>query len=326
MKTKRVLSLILSGILCVSLLAGCGKKEQTPVDISVGVLKGPTAIGMVRLMEQNEAKSASNNYNFTIAGTADELSAALIKGDMQLAAVPCNLASVLYNKTEGKLQMLAINTLGVLYIVEAGNTIQSVSDLKGKTIYSTGKGTTPEFTLRHLLKSAGIDPDKDVTIEYKSEATEIASLLNGATEGIAMLPQPYVTTVTMNNSNLRIALNVTEEWEKLDSGSTVVTGVIVGNKDFIEQNPAAVKTFLEEYRISTAYANENIDETANLVEHFDIFKAAVAKKAIPYCNIVCLTGDEMQAKAASYLQVLFDGQSTSVGGKLPDDGFYYKQK
>lgn len=325
MKTKKLLSLILSGILCVSLLYGCGKKDPTPVDISIGVLKGPTAIGMVRLMEQNEAGKASNNYNFTIAGTADELSAALIKGDMQLAAIPCNLASVLYNKTEGNLQMLAINTLGVLYIVEDGNTIQSVSDLKGKTIYSTGKGTTPEFTLRHLLKSAGIDPDKDVTIEYKSEATEIASLLSDDSVGsIAMLPQPYVTTVTMNNPQLRIALNVTEEWEKLDSGSTVVTGVIVGTRDFIENNPDAVKAFLDEYKASTAYANENVDDAANLVEHFDIFKAAVAKKAIPYCNIVCLTGDEMKTKTAAYLQVLFDEQASSVGGKLPDDGFFFK--
>ncbi len=325
MKTKKLLSLILSGILCVSLLYGCGKKDPTPVDISIGVLKGPTAIGMVRLMEQNEAGKASNNYNFTIAGTADELSAALIKGDMQLAAIPCNLASVLYNKTEGNLQMLAINTLGVLYIVENGNTIQSVSDLKGKTIYSTGKGTTPEFTLRHLLKSAGIDPDKDVTIEYKSEATEIASLLSDDSVGsIAMLPQPYVTTVTMNNPRLRIALNVTEEWEKLDSGSTVVTGVIVGTRDFIENNPDAVKAFLDEYKASTAYANENVDDAANLVEHFDIFKAAVAKKAIPYCNIVCLTGDEMKTKTAAYLQVLFDEQASSVGGKLPDDGFFFK--
>lgn len=325
MKTKKLLSLILSGILCVSLLYGCGKKDPTPVDISIGVLKGPTAIGMVRLMEQNEAGKASNNYNFTIAGTADELSAALIKGDMQLAAIPCNLASVLYNKTEGNLQMLAINTLGVLYIVEDGNTIQSVSDLKGKTIYSTGKGTTPEFTLRHLLKSAGIDPDKDVTIEYKSEATEIASLLSDDSVGsIAMLPQPYVTTVTMNNPRLRIALNVTEEWEKLDSGSTVVTGVIVGTRDFIENNPDAVKAFLDEYKASTAYANENVNDAANLVEHFDIFKAAVAKKAIPYCNIVCLTGDEMKTKTAAYLQVLFDEQASSVGGKLPDDGFYFR--
>ena len=325
MKTKKLLCLVLTALMSLSILSGCEKKAA-PADIGVGVLKGPTAIGMVRLMEQNESEKAANNYAFTVAGTADELSAALIKGDLQFAAVPCNLASVLYNKTEGKIKMLAINTLGVLYIVEAGNSVQTLSDLKGKTIYSTGKGTTPEFTLRYLLKSAGIDPDKDVTIEYKSEATEIASLLSGASEGIAMLPQPYVTTVTMNNSNIRIALNVTEEWEKLNSGSTVVTGVIVGNSDFIDKNPDAVKSFLDEYRASTEYANTHIDETAALVEYFNIFKAAVAKKAIPYCNIVCITGSDMKTKAGAYLKVLFDGQPSSVGGTLPDENLYFLQK
>ena len=310
-------------------------KEEEPVenvapaqktDISVAVMKGPTAIGMVKLMEENEAGNAANNYSFTVAGTADEISPLLIKGELQMAAVPCNLASVLYNKTEGKIQMLAINTLGVLYIVETGDSIQSVADLKGKTIFSTGKGTTPEYTLRYLLSAAGIDPDKDVTIEFKSEATEIAALLADADDAIAMLPQPYVTTVMMSNDKVRIALDVTKEWESLTNGdSSVVTGVIVAQKSFVDENKAAVDAFLAEYAASTLYANEQTESAAELVEKYGVFKAAVAKKAIPYCNIVCIQGTEMEAKAGAYLNTLFEQAANAVGGKLPVTDFYYKK-
>lgn len=310
-------------------------KEEEPVvtqapaqkaDVSVAVMKGPTAIGMVKLMEESEAGNAANNYSFTVAGTADEIAPKLIKGELQMAAVPCNLASVLYNKTEGKISMLAINTLGVLYIVETGDSIQSVADLKGKTIFSTGKGTTPEYTLRYLLTAAGIDPDKDVTIEFKSEATEIAALLADADDAIAMLPQPYVTTVMMNNDKVRIALDVTKEWENLtNSESSVVTGVIVAQKAFIEENKAAVDAFLAEYAESTLYANEQTEAAAELVEKYGIFKAAVAKKAIPYCNIVCIQGSEMETKAGAYLNTLFEQAPNAVGGKMPATDFFYKK-
>ena len=310
-------------------------KEEEPVvtqapvqktDISVAVMKGPTAIGMVKLMEENEAGNAANNYSFTVAGTADEISPKLIKGELQMAAVPCNLASVLYNKTEGQIQMLAINTLGVLYIVETGDSIQSVADLKGKTIFSTGKGTTPEYTLRYLLSAAGLDPDKDVTIEFKSEATEIAALLADADDAIAMLPQPYVTTVMMSNDKVRIALDVTKEWESLTNGeSSVVTGVIVAQKSFVEENKVAVDAFLAEYAESTLYANEQTESAAELVEKYGVFKAAVAKKAIPYCNIVCIQESEMENKAGAYLNTLFEQAPNAVGGKLPASDFYYKK-
>lgn len=305
------------------------QETETPLpktDISVAVMKGPTALGMVKLMEDNEAGTAANNYSFTVAGTADEISPKLIKGELQIAAVPCNLASVLYNKTEGKISMLAVNTLGVLYIVETGDSIQKVEDLKGKTIYSTGKGTTPEYTLRYLLSAAGLDPDKDVTIEFKSEATEIAALLSDADDAIAMLPQPYVTTVMMNNEKVRIALDVTAEWEALTNGeSSVVTGVIVAQKSFVEENKEAVDAFLAEYALSTQYANEETESAAELVEKFGIFKAAVAKKAMPYCNIVCIQGSEMEQKAGAYLNTLYEQAPNAVGGKLPETDFYYKK-
>ena len=320
---KRILALLMAAAMVLGMTACNRNEEVAPADFEIAVMTGPTAIGLTKVMTDAEAKTAANNYNFHVYGTADEISTGLMKGELDVACVPCNLASVLYNKTNGEIVMAAINTLGVLYIVETGTGIQTVEDLRGKTIYSTGQGTTPEFTLRYLLSAAGIDPDKDVTIEYKSEAAEVTAALAEATEAVAMLPQPYVTAAMNQNASLRIALSVTEEWEKLEKDSTVVTGVLVARKAFIEENEAAFAKFLEEYQASTAYANENVEETATQLEHFDIFKAAIAKKAIPYCNVTFISGTEMKTKASAYLKVLFDQKAGAVGGALPGDDFYY---
>ena len=321
---KRLTGLFLFICLIGCVLTGCGSSAKTsaPATIHIGCMKGPTAIGMVHLLSSSDAGTALNKYQPTIAGTADEISAGLINGTLDIAAVPCNLASVLYNKTNGEIVTAAINTLGVLYIVEAGDSVQAVNDLKGKTIYSTGQGTTPEYTLRYLLTSAGLDPDKDVTIEYKSEAAEVVTSLSQNPQALAMLPQPYVTVACTSNPEVRIALDITAEWEALND-STVVTGVIVARKAFIDQNKKAFQNFLQEYETSTAYANEHVEETAQLLEQYDIFKAAIAQKAIPYCNVTCITGTEMQEKMLAYLQILFDQKPESIGGKLPEEGMFY---
>lgn len=304
--------------------AGNFSAENTEsVEINIGCMKGPTAIGMVKMLSDSDKGEAKNHYNYTIAGTADEISAGLVNASLDIAAVPCNLASVLYNKTEGEVITAAINTLGVLYIVESGDTVHEVNDLAGKTVYSTGQGTTPEYTLRYLLSSAGLDPDKDVNIEYKSEAAEIVASFAKDGAAVAMLPQPYVTVAQNSNESLRVALDVTEEWEKLNKDSTVVTGVIVARKSFVEKNPEAFQNFLAEYKTSTEYANSNIKETAALLEEFDIFKAAVAEKAIPYCNVTYIDGKEMSSRVMRYLTVLYEQNPSAVGGKLPEEGIFY---
>ncbi len=341
---KRLLSLVLAVVLVLS-LAACSKTpdkktdsgdkdntnstqesstEYVARDIKAAALKGPTAIGMVKLMDDAQSKKTANNYEFKISAAADEFTPSLIKGDIQLAAMPCNAAATLYNKSNGKIKVIGINTLGVLYILDTGSTVKTVADLKGKTVYLTGKGTTPEYTLRYLLKKAGLEPDKDVKLEFKSEAAEVAAIMaKGDGDVIAMLPQPYVTTVMTNNSKARIALDVTAEWEKLaGSDSTVVTGVIVVNADYYNSNRAAVDKFMEEYKASVEYATGNVDEAAKLVEKFGIFKAAVAQKAIPYCNITYVTGNEMKTKIENYLKVLYDENPAAVGGKMPDSSFY----
>ena len=321
---KKITACTLMLFLTLSLFTGCQNKNEKQ-EISIAALKGPTAIGMVQLMEEAEQGNTANTYQFTIAGAADELTAGISNGDIQIAAIPCNLAANLYNKTNGAITLAGINTLGVLYIIETGDSIQTVADLKGKTIYSTGKGTTPEYTLRELLLSAGLDPDTDVTIEFKSEATEVAALLSESDDAVAMLPQPYVTTVMMNNDKVRIALDITKEWEALQDDSTVVTGVVVVNTEFLKENKEAVDDFLEEYHTSAAYAVNQVEDCAALVEKFGIFKAAVAKKAIPYCNIVLIEGEEMQKKVEAYLSVLYEQNPKTIGGAMPNNDFYYKK-
>lgn len=324
---RKIMSLLLVLMLAVSFTAcGSGGSSKTPAgcDINIASLKGPTSIGLVKLFDDSDNGKTVNKYNYSIYGTADEISTGMIKGDLDVAAVPCNLASVLYNKSEGEIVTAAINTLGVLYILSKGVEIGSVADLKGQTIYTTGQGTTPEYTLRYLLSSNGIDPDKDVTIEFRSEAPEVVSAVAEMDSAVMMLPQPYVTVAQNSDENIKVALDVTEEWEKTDKDSTVVTGVLIARKSFINEHPEQFEAFLSEYKDSTDYANKNVEDTAALLEKFDIFKAAIAKKAIPQCNVTFINGNEMQTKVLSYLMVLYNANPASVGGTMPDENMFSK--
>ena len=293
---------------------------------NVAALKGPTAMGMVKMMSDDAASDAPV-YGFNIFASADEITPKLVQGELDLAAVPANLASVLYNNTEGQVQVLAINTLGVLYIVENGDSIQSVADLKGKTIYASGKGSTPEYALRYLLSGNGIDPDADVTIQWKSEHSECVAALAADPAGIAMLPQPFVTTAQSQNENLRVALDMTQEWDALakenGSDAALLTGVVVARKAFVEENPETVEQFLSDYEASVAYTEEDLEGAAKLIGEYDIVPEAVAQKALPACNITLIRGEEMKAKLSAYLQTLMDQNPKAIGGAMPGDDFYY---
>ena len=301
-----------------------------PIDINIMALKGPTAMGMVQFMNEADTGALTDNhYHFTITAVTDEASAALGKGTTDIAAIPANLASVLYNNTDGAIQVLAINTLGVVYIVERGDSVQSVEDLRGRTIYASGKGTTPEYALNYVLSQNGIDPATDVTMEWKSEQAECLSALMADENAIAMLPQPFVTTAQTQSPDIRVALDLTEEWDKCQSGSdapsTMVTGVVVARTEFVEQHPEAVSAFLDHYKDSVDFVTGSTAEAAQLVGQYDIVPAQVAEKALPACNITFIEGTEMQEKLSGYLSVLFEQNPQSVGGALPDEGFYYSR-
>lgn len=330
---KKIICKILPLAICASMFTACGSEKdsasdettaaESSVEFNIASLKGPTTMGMVKLMSDSEKGLTTDKYNVTIYGTADEIVTGLVSGSVDVANIPANLSSVLYKKTDGGISAAAINTLGVLYMVETGNTISTVSDLKGKTIYSTGKGTTPEYVLNYILTQNGINPQTDVTIEYKSESTEIASILAESDNAIALLPQPYVSVASIQNDKIRICLDMTVEWNKI-SAETLVTGVVVGRNDFIEQNNEAFYKFLDRYENSTKFVNANNAEASELIEKYDIVKKEPALKALPYCNITFIRDDDMKKAMSNYLTVLFEQDPASVGGAVPDEKFYYQ--
>ena len=296
--------------------------------VTVLALKGPTAMGMVSLMDQaDQGEITDENYNFQIVASPDEVTPAIAQGTADIAAVPANLASVLYQKTDGGVQALTINTLGVLYLVENGDQIQSISDLKGKTIYASGKGATPEYALNYILKENGLTPGEDVQIEWKSEHTECVAALAEHEDAIALLPQPFVTTAQSKNDSLRVALDLTEEWDNLQKGnggnSSLVTGVTVVRTEFAQEHPDIVEDFMERYQESVTFVNDHTEEAAKLIGDYDIVPEEIAKKALPECNIVYIDGAEMKEKLSGYLEVLEQENPQAVGGALPADEFYY---
>lgn len=332
MKMKKA-AMVMSAVLLFSLFTGCGntqkaaEKELQAAEVRVGSLKGATSIGLLQLMNAAENGETANTYTFTMATQADELLPQVISGDLDIALVPANVASILYQKTEGGVQVIDINTLGVLYMISSDTAITDIEDLKGKTIYLTGKGTTPDYVLHYLLSENGLT-DQDVTLEYKSEATEVAAVLAKQPEAIGLLPQPFVTAACVQNESLQIILDLTREWEKVqgDTGSALVTGVTVARREFIENYPDAVTLFLQEHQKSAAYATEDVEQTAAwTVEQGIIAKEPIAQKAIPFCNITFVDGEAMKKALSGYLQVLFEQDQAAVGGALPADDFYLMQ-
>ena len=359
---KKTLSLLLAAALSASLLTGCsGKTAETAAEtiaaetvsettvsetaveteapgitptenesgdgtvIRVGGLKGPTTMGLVKLMDDAENGTAKNNYEFTMVTAADELTALVAGGKVDIALLPANVSSVLYNKTEGGVSVIDINTLGVLYLVSGDTSITSIDQLAGKTVYLPGKGTTPEYSLRYVLAEAGLTED-DVTLEFKSEATEVASVLTEDPSAIGLLPQPFVTAAMAQNDQLSMIMDLAEVWDSFqeEGGSRLVTGVTIANTAFLKEHEDLVNIFLEEHEASIRFAETDVDTTAELIANAGIVaKAPIAKKALPYCSIEYVAGEEMKEALSGYLNVLFEQNPASVGGTLPDDAFYY---
>ena len=304
--------------------ASAAPAEETVVRI--GGLKGPTTMGLVKLMQDAENGEAQNAYEFTMVTAADELTAMVAGDQVDIALLPANVASVLYHKTNQNVSVIDINTLGVLYLVSADTSITSLDQLAGKTVYLTGKGTTPDYVFNYLLSSAGLSAE-DVTLDFRSEATEVAAILAENPEAVGLLPQPFVTVALSQNDALSIIMDLTEEWDKLqaeDSNSRLVTGVTIVNNDFLSSHPDMVDAFLEEHEASALYTDNHPAEAAELIASAEIVaKAPIAEQALPYCNITCITGEDMKEALSGYLEVLYEQAPESVGGSLPDDAFYY---
>ncbi len=285
-------------------------------------------MGMVGFMDGvDSGVMYANNYTFSMITAIDEVTAMLAKGEVDIAAVPANLAAVLYANTEGAVQVVALNTLGVLYVVENGETITDIESLRGQTIVASGKGSTPEMALRYVLIENGIDPDNDVTIEWKTEQSECLAYVTANEGAIAMMPEPFVTTALLANEAITVRLDLTEEWDKTqvdsDNPSSLITGVLVARTEFIEAHPEALEEFMKFYEESVSFVNSDVEAAAALVEQYEITTYETAVTAIPNCNIVCISGDEMKTALEGYLAVLFDQNESSVGGVMPAEEFYH---
>ena len=310
---KRIVAMITAVVMLFSLaaFAACSKK-QDDTEIRIAALKGPTGMGMVKLAD----KQNYPNYTVSIEASPDALNPRIISGEVDVAAVP-----VLYNKLDGDISVLAVSTLGVLYVVEAGSEVNSVADLAGKTVYATGQGATPEYILNYLLDKNGVAGS--VEVNYVGEHAALATMLADGSAEIGMLPEPNVTSTLAGNDNLRIALNLTEEWNRVCS-TELVQGVVIARKSFVNEHPEAIEQFLREYEKSSAFVNENIDEAAKLIVDVGILgNVEIAKKAIPNCNISFSKGEAMHKAVEGMLTVLFEANPKSIGGKLPDKDFYY---
>ena len=305
---------LICAALVLLLICACALAESA----HIAALKGPTAMGMVKMMDET-----TDTFDFQIMAAADEITPLLVKGEIDIAALPANLAAILYQKTQGEIVVLNVNTLGVLYIAERGDSVHSVADLKGRTIYSAGKGSTPEYALNYILSANGLTPGADVTVEYKSEHAECLSAIIADETALAMLPQPFMTTAMTKAEDMRTALDLSAEWDALGNDSAMITGVVIARRAFVEKNPEVIDNFLAQYAASVEFVNANVAEAAQLIEKFDIVPAAVAEKAIPACNICFISSTKMREKLAGYLDVLFAQNPDSVGGALPDAQFYY---
>lgn len=322
MKRKLTACTLLIILLC-TIGIGCGR-ESTGTVVRVGSMKGPTSLGLLFLKEEAKEKQCANEYEFQMVTAADELLPQMVKGEMDIALLPANVASVLYNKTEGQVTVININTLGVLYMVSGDEELKELEDLNGRTIYLTGKGTTPDYVLQYILEKNGIR--EQCRLEYKSEAAEVAALLAENTDAVGLLPQPFATAAITQNEALSVVFDMNEEWNRVqgENGCSMVTGVTVVRNEFLEENEKALKAFLEEHSDSTEKINQDVQKGAALAEEAGIVNAAaIAEKAIPRCNICCIQGEEMKQALEGYLQVLYEYSPETVGGTLPGDDFYY---
>jgi len=349
MRDRKLIAILLVALLMIGLFTACGNQaaqptpepapeaEETPnvapeIDdneilestyVRVGTLRGVLGMGMAALMHWAEAGETQNEYSFTLGGAPEEMTAGILSGALDIAAVPTNVAATLYNVTAGEVKVITIGAFGAFYILDTTGEIETVEDLRGRSIHSAAQGATPEFALAYILRGNDIDPQTDVNIVFHAENAELASLMVAGKVEIGLLPQPFVTTVTNQSEAVHIALDLTEEWSAISPGSAMATSSIVVRTEFLEEHRDAVLLFIEEVARSIDFVNANIDEAAELMEHFDIIPAAVARGAIPMSNLLHISGAEMIPLINGFLAVLYEANPQSVGGTMPDDAFFF---
>ena len=325
---KRIIALMLAAAMLFS-FAACGENGGTPSDetttdyvrevkTKVAVLNGPTGLGLAKL-------AADRSYAYEVEQFSDpqEIVPLLTKGEVDIAALPVNLAANLYKKTNGGIKILAVNTLGVLYCLEKGKTIKDFAELKGKTIYATGQGSTPEYIINHVLTQKGLVPGKDVTIEYKTAHNELATLAIEGKVDFCILPEPFATKVLVQNSEYYKLIDFTKSWNE-ENEEQLVQGVVVARTDYINENPDIITEFMNFNEVSVNYLSANPESASVFLADNGYFESAeFAYTVLPFCNIVFMEGEEMKTAVKAMYEVLYAADPKSVGGSIPDDGIFY---
>ena len=341
MKRNRIrnLTALVLALVMIFALAACGQKQEseptpTPapaadasLPVNVMVLNGTTGFGMAGLISDSEAGNAALNYTFSVETDASNITAALVNGTADIGALPTNAAATLYNKTGGKVQVLALNTLGVLYLVTDGSEeITSFEDLRGKTVYAPAQN--PTFIFQALCEKNGLAVGEDITIDNTyAQPADLNTAVSSGEVSLAVLPEPMVTVARSANDQLTVALDLTAEWDKVMPAGSLVQGCVVVRTEFAEEHPAEVAKFLEEYEASIELLTSDTAAAAQKIEETGVFaKAAVAQKAIPNCNVCFVTGAEMQSALGEFLNVMFEVAPDSIGGAVPADDFYCIRK
>lgn len=330
MKKIRLLTLILSLVLILPFaLSACSgnKQDGEPGKANIAVLNGTTGFGIAKLMSDAKDGKTDMEYTITVETDASIIQSALINGDVDIAALPTNAAAALYNKTKGGVKIVAVNTLGVLYLMTNGVEIDSIEDLKGKTVYAPAQN--PAFIFEAICRANGLEPGKDITIDtgYAQPADLRAALVSGQV-GIAVLPEPMVTIAKSANQNLAVSLDLTAEWEKVYGENSLMQGCIVVRTEWAEAHPDELAQFLKDYEASVNFTVSSPKEASELIVENGIFagKAPVAENAIPKCNIVYMDSDDnIEECLNKFFSALYAVNPKAVGGKIPDSGIYYKK-
>jgi len=331
-KQNRLLAILLIALFVVGLLAGCGTSEPAPLpedigplgaNVNVGILRGPSGMGMAPLMAWAEDGQTLNEYHFTVGGTPEEMVAGIISGELDIAAVGVNQAALLYERTDGDVRIISALTQSVLFVLDSTGEINTIEDLEGQTIHITGQGAIPQFAFEHILRSNGLEPGVNVEIAFNAEHAELAALMVAGEVGIGLLPQPFVTSVLSQNDNVEIALDLAEEWNAVSPDAVFVQGSVVVRTEFLEAHPYAVEFFLQDHAESLAFVSANVDDAAEFMERFDIVPSGVARQVIPISNFAYITGTDMQHIVDAFLIIIYEANPDAIGGTMPGAAFYF---
>lgn len=332
---KKILVSAMTMVMCLSVGSGCGQtrqetnqvqsqvqsEEKTVISpVQIATLNGPTGMGMIQILEDG-----TENYEITLYQSADEIVGKIVSGEVDIACVPSNLGAVLYNKTQKQIRVLGVNTLGVLYILENGEEVKSIDDLRGKTIIASGKGSTPEYILNNALEGAGLEIGVDVTVKYMANHTDVVSQLVSTAGTIALLPQPHVTIAQTKNQEIHIAVDLNEVWE-INESTELPMGIVIANNKFMSEEEPQLEQFITDYKHSVEFVNSQSEEAAELIaKHGIVSEPGIALKAIPNCNIVYREGEEAKESLDKFYSILYEVNPQAVGGTLPDESYYYSK-